>query len=81
MWGGAWWPTSVLLGSLEATRRFQRGVGLAHAAGRVKIQLIKIFNDRRRTSVPYFSSKDRTVLIYTFFRSLFRSNFTRKWRP
>ena len=29
---------------------------------------ILILNDRRRTSVPYFSSKNRTLLIYLIFR-------------
>ena len=32
---------------------------------------IQILNDRRRTSVPYFSSKNRTVLVYTIFRLFF----------
>ena len=29
---------------------------------------IQILNDRRRTSVPYFSSKNRTLLVYMTFR-------------
>ena len=41
---------------------------------------IQILNDRRRTSLPYFSSKDRTVL-RLLISTLFRSNFNRKWRP
>ena len=35
------------------------------------IHVVKILNDRRRTSVPYFSSNDRTVLIYTIFQLFF----------
>ena len=32
---------------------------------------IQILNDQRRTTVPYFGSKNRTLLIYTIFRLVF----------